>query len=225
MSDSEPTAVPSADEEMARKREKALNPEDKKPRKRRKRKLPNFLRSNESEQLLAAAQRAIDEARSAAKRQAARRDLAMVSMGLFLGLRVSELCKLRIEDIDLAARTCLVVEGKGRKDRMVPIGTRVLPVLQEWLGDRRSGPVFPGRGQRPVGVRTAQARITSLGARAGLIRRLKSHTLRHSFATALLQAGANLVDVQELLGHESLATTERYLHVLTDRLKGVVDRL
>ncbi len=212
--------------EMSLLNEKATFLKPEKPRKKRRRKrLPNFLRSLEIVQLIEAARVIVLRVKSTAKRAAAERDLAMVQTGLYLGLRVSEMCNLHVEEIDLEGRTCFVVLGKGGKDRNVPIGVKAHGILVPWLAGRTTGFVFPGRGGRRLAVRTAQRRVTALGVAAGLQRRLKCHTLRHTFATGLLEAGANLSEVQELLGHESLATTERYIHVLPERLRAAVDRL
>lgn len=191
----------------------------------RRRKLPNFLRAAELSQLLTAAAAAIEAARTVAKRRAARRDLVMVQTGLFLGLRVSELVKLRVEQLDLAGGYCQVVAGKGDKDRTLPVPARLLPVLREWVGERKTGWVFTSSSERRLGKRTAQTRITALGVRAGLVRRLKAHGLRHTFATRLLESGAAIHEVSELMGHSSIQTTATYLHCIPERLRSAVDRL
>lgn len=192
---------------------------------RRRRRLPNFLRSAEIDTLTAAAAAALDAATTPARKAAARRDLVVVQTGLQLGLRVSELTKLRVEDLDLDQRTAMVVQGKGGKDRMLPVGEKLFAVLTAWLGERRTGYVFPGRGDARLSTRTLQLRVTALGKRAGLAKRLKCHTLRHSFATRLLEKQAGIHEVSELLGHSSIATTQTYIHVVPERLRGAVDRL
>jgi integrase/recombinase XerC len=157
---------------------------------------------------------------------------------LFLGLRVSELVNLRAADVDLAQATILVNQGKGAKDRYVPISSHFLPDLQEWMRSqeqgassqepgarRRDGFVFSSpRGGR-LSARTVQLRLEAIGKKAQIPRRLKPHTLRHTFATRLLERGANIREVQELMGHSSVATTEVYTHVVPERLRGAVDRL
>lgn len=193
-----------------------------------RRRLPNFLRQAEADALLAAAAGARLTAASPSKRRAAHLDEILLQTGLLLGLRVSELCKLDVQDLDLAARTAMVRAGKGDKDRCVPVPARLVALLEEWQGrgkKRAAGPVFASpRGGR-LASRTVQLRLAALGKRAGLPRRLKPHTLRHTFATRLLERGASIREVQELLGHSSVATTEVYTHTVPDRLRGAVDRL
>ncbi len=103
------------------------------------------------------------------------------------------------------------------------------PELAAWIGDRRVGWLFPAIRQRKglghLSIRYTQTHIPEIAERAGLPRRISSHKLRHSFATRALQRGANLRQVQTLLGHASIATTELYLHLETSELKEVVDRL
>jgi integrase/recombinase XerC len=191
----------------------------------RSRRLPNFLRGPEAELLLVTAQAQLDAAVTPSKRRAAALDLIIIQTGLQSGLRVSELCDLRIEDLDMGQATLLVVQGKGGKDRMLPVGTKLLEVLRAWIAGRRDGLVFPSpRGGR-LSERTIQLRLGALGKLAILPRALKPHTLRHTFATRLLERGANIREAQELLGHESVATTEIYAHVAPDRLRGAVERL
>jgi site-specific recombinase XerD len=191
----------------------------------RRRRLPNFLRAAEIDRLIQAAEACHAEARSPAKKAAARRDLVQVQAGLFLGLRVSELCKLRVEDLDLDQRTAMVVQGKGGKDRSLPISERLFAVLMDWLGERRAGFVFEGKGGRKLSTRTVQLRMLALGQKAGLTKRLKPHTLRHSFATRLLEKQAAIHEVSELMGHSNISTTQVYLHTVPERLRGAVDRL
>ncbi|HLH24828.1 MAG TPA: tyrosine-type recombinase/integrase [Chloroflexota bacterium] len=153
------------------------------------------------------------------------RDRLLVECGLFLGLRVSELVHLQIEEVDLDARRLLVNQGKGGKDRYVPIPQKLMAALAAWIGKRTAGPVFLSRLGRGLTTRAVQQMLQAAGERAGLPRRVTPHMLRHTYATRLLERGATLREVQELLGHSSVATTERYTWVLTDRLRGAVDRL
>jgi len=190
----------------------------------RKRRLPNFLRAPERAQLLGAAQAELDKATSPARRRAAARDQLLVHVGLNMGLRVSELCKLEVEHLDFTQRSCLVALGKGAKDRYVPIPEKLAARLQVWIGDRASGPVFPSAGGRRLAIRTVQLRVKRLAKIAGITRNVKCHTLRHTFATRLIETGADIRLVQELMGHSSLNTTEVYLHVDVGRMKGAVDR-
>jgi integrase/recombinase XerC len=191
----------------------------------RRRKLPNFLRAAEVLRLVDVAQARIAAAPSKAKRRAAQVDLVMLQAGLLLGLRVSELCKLLIEHVDLVQRSALIYQAKGQRDRYVPIPARLIGPLTDWIQGRTAGPVFPSpRGGR-LAPRTVELRFKSLGRLAELPRPLKPHTLRHTFATRLLERGANIREVQELLGHASVATTEVYTHVSSERLRQAVDLL
>jgi integrase/recombinase XerD len=189
------------------------------------RRLPNFLTPSEIEAIAAAAQAEVEAARTDGARARAVRDQVALAMGLLLGLRVSEIAKMRVEHVDLAQRQVLVAQGKGAKDRYVPIPERLAPVLAAAIAGRTSGFLLASAAGQRVGIRTLQLRINRLGQLAGVNRRVKAHTLRHSYATALLSKGATLPEIQQLLGHNSLATTQVYLHCDTSRLKGAVDRL
>ena len=206
-------------------------PSSPQPKRRRGRRLPNFLRVAEIEQLLAAAAAAVTAAHSPGKRRAAQRDLCMVQTGLLLGLRVSELCKLQIENIDADGGFIAIVAGKGDKDRTLPLPARLVPILREWIathrGGARAGWLFPATaaGTRRMSPRTFQTRLATLGKAAGITKRCKPHGLRHTFATRLLESGAAIHEVSELMGHSSISTTQVYLHTVPERLRGAVDRL
>ncbi len=143
------------------------------------------------------------------------------------GLRVSEALGLDRDDLDLQ-RGIARVRGKGRKERLAPLGGAAVRALREHLasppprGDPR--PVFLGRRGARLGPRAVHRLIVACAARAGLDGRTKPHTLRHSFATHMLDRGADLREVQELLGHKSIATTQIYTHVSMERLKRVYER-
>lgn len=206
------------------------------------RRLPRFLTPQQMLDLLAAPLKlAAGEAESdsnpktADKRRAraaasARRDVAILETIYSCGLRISELCGLRAQDIEWSERL-MRVRGKGRKERFVPIGEHALKAIREYwklLPQAPSGlsPVFlshPKKGG-PVCVRTLQLRLKKYLALAGLDPQLTPHKLRHSYATHLLDAGADLRSVQELLGHAHLATTQVYTHVTTERLKKAYDQ-
>lgn len=190
----------------------------------RRRRLPNVLHASERAQLLAAATAEIERATSPAKRRAAVRDHLLVQIGLTMGLRVSELVGLDIEHLDFEGRNCLVSQGKGDKDRYVPIPPAVVTALRSWISDRTAGPVFTQPNGRRLAVRTVQLRVKRLAKRAGITRNVKCHTLRHTFATRMVDTGADVRLVQELMGHASLSTTEVYLHVSTERMRAAVDR-
>lgn len=128
------------------------------------------------------------------------------------GLRVSEACNLRWRDFHPQQRS-LRIRGKGNKERIA-----ILPInVAEALGSLINKELFVW-GPQALGTRTAYEWIRSRGKKAGLIRPLHPHALRHSFATHLLSSGANLRTLQELLGHESLTATERYTHLGVDQL-------
>jgi len=152
------------------------------------------------------------------------RDSAILETFYSTGIRVSELVALKKEDIDFQSGLIRVL-GKGRKERVVPIGARAILSIKEYLqqGVALSGPIFSnGRG----GALTTRSvhRIVK-----GAMRRIDQcsfspHTLRHTFATHLLEGGADLRSVQEMLGHSSLSTTQRYTHIQMDHLMYVYDK-
>lgn len=131
------------------------------------------------------------------------------------GLRVSELVNLRIDDIDSSRMLILVRQGKGRKDRYVKLANRLLAVLREYWTIRRPCLwLFPGRyPDRPITQRVVSVICRQYGQRAGLTKPVTAHTLRHSYATHLLDAGTDLRTIQVLLGHRSIRTTAIYTHV------------
>jgi site-specific recombinase XerD len=137
------------------------------------------------------------------------------------GLRLSEVARLRVEDIDSARMVIHVRQGKGRKDRDVMLSPRLLAVLREYWAAYRPRPfLFPGRKpDRPVALRTVQMVCRRALEASGLSKHVHMHTLRHSFATHLLESGTDLRTIQVLLGHRSFSSTARYLHVTTAALK------
>ncbi|MBM3879299.1 MAG: tyrosine recombinase XerC [Verrucomicrobia bacterium] len=158
------------------------------------------------------------------------RDAAMLETLYSCGLRVSELCGLRAEDLEWNEQM-VRVRGKGRKERLVPIGTPALEAIRAYwskLAHPPTGalPVFLLHEQRadPVYPRLIQLRLKRYLIATGLDPKLTPHKLRHSYATHLLDAGADLRSVQELLGHAHLATTQVYTHLTTERLKAAYDR-
>ncbi len=158
------------------------------------------------------------------------RDLAAFELLYSSGLRVSELCGLSLADWDPAAGT-VRVRGKGDKVRVVPVGKRAQERLGEYLAQtgrwplkREASPLFLNRSGGRLSPRTVQRALASRLREVGLARRGTPHTLRHTFATHLLDNGADLRAIAELLGHESLETTQRYTHVTFDRLLAVYDK-
>jgi site-specific recombinase XerD len=146
------------------------------------------------------------------------------------GLRVSEVVSLRVDDIDSRRMVIRIRQAKGRKDRYVMLSPRLLAILREYWRAARPAPfLFPGNvPDRPITPRTVQKACRDAQEAAGLSKRVRVHTLRHSFATHLLEAGTNIRVIQILLGHRSLRTTEVYTHVSKAALEATqspLDRL
>lgn len=150
------------------------------------------------------------------------RDRAALELLYGSGLRVAELVSLDWEDLDLKERWVRVT-GKGDKERIVPVGRYALAAFDAWALEcpSRKGPLFPGSGGGRMTVRTVTRIVDRAAKRCGLSG-VTPHVLRHSFATHLLEGGANLRVLQELLGHESLLTTQRYLKISADHLRRMV---
>jgi integrase/recombinase XerD len=158
------------------------------------------------------------------------RDRVLLQTAYSCGLRIGELIRLKVADIDSVRMVIAVRQGKGRKDRLVPLSPRLLEVLRVyWEHDRPKGWLFPGQDpERPLDSSSVQRMCQNLVARLRLGKRVTPHTLRHSFATHMLEAGVDLRTLQAILGHSDLATTAHYLHVETARLRRVpalLDRL
>jgi integrase/recombinase XerD len=158
------------------------------------------------------------------------RDRVLLQTAYACGLRIGELIRLKVADIDSVRMVIAVRQGKGRKDRLVPLSPRLLEVLRiYWEHDRPKGWLFPGEDpERPLHSSSVQRICQNLVARLRLSKRVTPHTLRHSFATHMLEAGVDLRTLQAILAHSTLATTAHYLHVETGRLRGVpalLDRL
>jgi integrase/recombinase XerC len=156
----------------------------------------------------------------------AKRDCAMVEVLYASGARVSELCGLDLQDIDYERNTIRVI-GKGNKERTIPLGNPAMRALDAWLkegrpslaGDKSDRAVFLGARGKRIDQRTVRTVVyQALQALEGAVK-LGPHALRHSAATHLLEGGADLRTVQEILGHASLATTQIYTHVSTERLQ------
>jgi integrase/recombinase XerC len=188
--------------------------------------LPAVLRQDEASALLDIAAVAADDASPTGVR-----DVAVLEVLYASGIRVSELCGLDVDDIDWSRRVLRVL-GKGAKERMVPIGVPAVQALERWLGGARqvllspesgSGLFLGARGGR-IDPRTVRRVVHELLAHVPGAPDLGPHGLRHSVATHLLEGGADLRSVQELLGHATLATTQIYTHVSVDRLKATYDQ-
>ena len=185
------------------------------------RRLPKVLSEEEVERLLAAPDVATP---------AGLRDRAMLELLYATGLRVSELVGLRLPQIDLKGGFLLAF-GKGSKERVVPVGeeaerslARYLAELRPQLAKGRHDAVFVNLRGAPMTRQGFWKILKALGLRAGIVRPISPHVLRHSFATHLLEHGADLRAVQAMLGHSDIATTEIYTHIHQERLRGAYDR-
>ena len=159
------------------------------------------------------------------------RDRAILELLYASGLRVSELVGLNEDEIDMRQETVRVL-GKGGKERIVPFGSYAARAIQEYLGQKHAGGKIEREGDgaipafvsvrkipRRISARDVQRLVTRVRFALKANRRVTPHTLRHSFATHLLERGADLRSIQELLGHESLSTTQKYTHVSIQHLK------
>lgn len=191
------------------------------PPPRQWRKLPKFLNLAEIEELL----KAPDPARPNGSR-----DRAMIQLLYASGLRVSELCQLQLSDVNHELGVVRVV-GKGSKQRLVPVGREALQALASYLTEAR-GRLLKGRSSpylfvssrgKPLTRQAFWKTLAACARRAGLSGRLSPHTIRHSFATHLLEGGADLRSVQLMLGHADISTTQIYTHVLRSRLRQTLD--
>ncbi|MCC6416660.1 MAG: tyrosine recombinase XerC [Gemmataceae bacterium] len=198
------------------------NPADGLRSPRQDRKLPHFLGENAIGQLLQA---------PPGDTPAGLRDRAILETLYSAGLRVSELTGLNVEDLDMADGLA-TVRGKGKRERLALLGPQATDALKRWLG-ARPALVRPGKGPAALFLNKSGTRLTSRSvarllekylAQAGLDPRTSPHTLRHSFATHLLDRGADIRSVQELLGHRSLGTTQIYTHVTAGRLRETYDK-
>lgn len=159
------------------------------------------------------------------------RDRAIMELLYSTGMRVSELLALNLSDIDYS-NAIVKVRGKGKKERIIPIGSYAMSALKDYLKKRDKLRVKKSeqalfvseRGNRIPDAKSINRRISKYAKLAGLKKSVTAHTLRHTFATHLLNAGADLRSVQELLGHEKLATTQIYTHISADRLKEVYEK-
>jgi site-specific recombinase XerD len=185
--------------------------------------LPSVLRPGEAARLVEAPTSPSDA--GALARAVVLRDRAVLELMYGSGLRVGEVCGLTLDRLDLGRGRVLVL-GKGSKEREVPLADHAIDALGEYLRAGRPrmapesslGALFFNRKNKPMSPRDVRAMVEQYGARALSGRRVSPHMLRHSFATHLLEGGADIRVVQELLGHASVATTQRYTHVSRTRL-------
>lgn len=190
---------------------------------RRDRKLPHFLSTEEIGQLLDA---------PPATQPLGMRDRAILETMYSAGLRVSETVGVNDEDLDFE-NGLVRVRGKGKRERLAPLGSFAMRAVKRWVQERKLSPKEPKGGAAPVFVNKFGGRLTtrSVGRmlekhlkHVGLDARTTPHTLRHSFATHLLDRGADIRSVQELLGHKSLITTQIYTHVSTAGLRAAYEK-
>jgi integrase/recombinase XerD len=183
--------------------------------------LPKYLNLSEIDRLIAAPQ---------GSKPTGIRDRAMLELLYAAGLRVSELCQLELSDLNLELGV-LRVTGKGGKQRIVPVGKAAIAAVTAYLENGRPN-LLRGRGSRYLFVTARGGRLTRqafwkllvcLGKKAGIFRGLTPHVVRHTFATHLLEGGADLRSVQTMLGHADISTTQIYTHVLRSRLKKTVE--
>jgi integrase/recombinase XerD len=195
------------------------DPSDRLETPKRWRTLPDTLSVTDMEAILAAA---------ATDRPLAWRDRALLELAYGAGLRVSELCGLGLSDLVLEEGLVRVL-GKGSKERLVPIGRGVIGIVSVYLhtlrpaldrGQSKGRLLLNARGE-PLSRVGAWGVVKQAAERAGITKRVTPHTLRHSFATHLLEGGADLRAVQEMLGHADLSTTQIYTHVDREYLRSV----
>jgi integrase/recombinase XerC len=153
------------------------------------------------------------------------RDRAVLETLYSTGIRVSELVGLNVENIDFIGGI-IKVFGKGKKERLTPIGDKAVRAIRNYLDKRKSAAraVFLGKSNSRITDRTIRRIVTKYINIASLRHNISPHTMRHSFATHMLNKGADLRSVQELLGHANLSTTQIYTHVTTERLKAVYEK-
>jgi integrase/recombinase XerC len=155
------------------------------------------------------------------------RDIALLELLYSSGIRVSELTGLVVGDLDRAGGMVRVL-GKGGKERIVPVGTHALAILEAYLAERgnpaEEAPLFLNSREKRINRRSVARVVERWSSGIHAFRSVSPHTLRHTFATHMLEGGADLRSIQELLGHASLSTTQKYTHVGLDRLLEVYDK-
>jgi len=178
--------------------------------------LPHFMSEDETVQLIEAPQ---------SGKINSPRDKAIFEVLYSTGIRVSELVGLNVDDVDFIGNIIKVM-GKGKKERMVPIGDQALNALKEYLDKRKVDNkfIFANKGGTRLGDRSVRNIINKYILQQAMAQHVTPHMFRHSFATHLLDHGADLRSVQELLGHVNLSTTQIYTHLTTDKLKKVYDK-
>jgi integrase/recombinase XerC len=189
--------------------------------------LPGALTVDEAFRLMDLPGLLIRETSSDRSRKKSFRDRAILELLYSSGIRVGELVALNINQLNLDLGIVKVM-GKGRKERIVPVGSKAIEAVRAYLEERRApdeeAPLFLNlRGGR-LTARSVDRLIKNYTRQAGIFRKVSPHSLRHTFATHLLDAGADIREIQEMLGHASLSTTQRYTHVSMGKLMEVYDK-
>jgi len=182
---------------------------------KKEKKVPSFLTENEMRTLLNLQNLKL-------------RDKAMIELFYSCGLRIEEMMSLVLENIDFISNI-VTVAGKGNKERIVPVGNICLIAIKEYIGERRrlglpcdiKSPVFLSDRATKMNQRSARKILHRLFIKAGFTKKVSPHTIRHTFATHILDKGCDLRSVQEMLGHKNLSSTQNYTHITIESLKRV----
>ncbi|MDR3196078.1 MAG: tyrosine-type recombinase/integrase [Endomicrobium sp.] len=185
------------------------------PRIKKDKKIPLFLTEIETQQLISL-------------KNIKPRDRGMIELLYSCGLRIEELMSLNIKNIDFMSNT-VTVFGKGDKERIVPVGIKCIEAIMSYIQERREtglpydikSPMFLSDNNKRLGQRTARRIIHRLFIQASIFKKASPHTLRHTFATHILDRGCDIRSVQEMLGHKNLSTTQIYAHVTIESLKKI----
>jgi integrase/recombinase XerC len=156
------------------------------------------------------------------------RDIAIIELLYSCGLRVGELTNLNLNNIDFIYNT-IIVKGKGNKERIVPVGNKCIEVIKEYINERKvkkipyttESPIFLNKNNLRLSERSIRRILNKYAIIAGIKKNISPHTLRHTFATHMLDRGCDLRSVQKMLGHENLSTTQIYTHVTIESLKKI----
>lgn len=160
------------------------------------------------------------------------RDKAMLEILYSCGLRIQELLDLNLKDIDFISNTVTVLKGKGSKERIVPIGDKALSSMRDYVKERRekglpadiNSPAFLNSQAKRLNQRSARRVLDNWFKKAGFQKQVSPHSLRHTFATHILDRGCDLRSVQEMLGHKNLSTTQIYTHTTIESLKRAYEK-
>jgi integrase/recombinase XerC len=189
--------------------------------------LPTTLTVDEVFRLIKSPEASVKKSPSVSAKNRRLRDVAILELLYSSGLRVGELVGLNLNQLDLDLGIVKVM-GKGRKERIVPVGTKAVEALKAYLKERDilkgEEPLFINQRGGRLTTRSVGRLIKKYAKNSGIFRKVSPHSLRHTFATHLLDAGADIREIQEMLGHSSLSTTQRYIHLSIGKLMEVYDR-